>query len=76
MKVKTSITLSEEALAAIDRIAGGKGRRSQMIETAVVEFVARRDRLARDARERAIIEANADALNEEARDVLEYQADL
>ena len=76
MKTKTSITLSREALDAVDRIAGRRGRRSQVIEAAILEFVARRDRLARDARDRAIIDEEADQLNDEAFEVLEFQADV
>jgi predicted transcriptional regulator len=75
MKVKTSITLTPEALRAVDRVAGRNGSRSQVIEAAILEFVARRDRMARDARDRKIIDECAAELNREALDVLEYQAD-
>jgi Arc/MetJ-type ribon-helix-helix transcriptional regulator len=76
MKVKTSVTLSEEALKAIDRLAGRGGNRSRVVEAAVLQFAAARDRLARDARDRERIDRHADALNREALDVLGYQADL
>ena len=75
MKVKTSITLSKEALAAIDRLAAPGGNRSRVIEAAVLQLAAARDRVARDARDRARIDEHADDLNREARDVLEYQVD-
>ncbi|MGH7818139.1 MAG: hypothetical protein ACREQ9_00025 [Candidatus Binatia bacterium] len=75
MKVKTSITLSKKALDAIDRFAGRGGNRSRVIEAAVLEFTAARERSARDARDRARIDRVADELNREALDVLEYQAD-
>jgi predicted transcriptional regulator len=76
MKVKTSITLSPEALRAVDLIAGPNGSRSQVIEAAILAFAARRDRMARDARDRAVIDERAEELNREALDVLEYQADV
>ena len=73
MKVKTSVAISEEVLEAIDRIAGRPGNRSRVIEEALVEFVERRRREARDARDREIIDRHADELNREAEDVLAYQ---
>ena len=75
MKVKTSITLSRAALRAVDRLAGRSGSRSRVIEAAILELAARRDRAQRDARDRETIDLHADALNREALDVLEYQAD-
>ena len=75
MKVKTSVAISEEVLAAIDEIAGRPGRRSRVIEEALVEFVERRRREARDARDREIIDRNADELNREVEDVLAYQVE-
>ena len=75
MKVKTSITLSKEALLAADRLAGRGGNRSQVIEAAILDFAARRERALRDVRDRAAIDRNADRLNREALDVLEYQSE-
>ena len=76
MKVKTSITISVDALKAVDRIAAKGSSRSQVIERAVYEFVARRERARRDARDLSILNEHADALNEAMADVLDYQADL
>jgi Arc/MetJ-type ribon-helix-helix transcriptional regulator len=76
MKVKTSITLSREALRVVDRAAGKTASRSEVIEAAILEFGARRERDARDRKDREAIDRNADALNREAMDVLEYQSDL
>jgi metal-responsive CopG/Arc/MetJ family transcriptional regulator len=72
MKVKTSITLSEELLAAIDRENGVKNR-SVLIEEATWSYLRRRQRLERDKRELETIDRDADALNAEALDVLEFQ---
>ena len=76
MKIKTSVTLSKSALAAVDRLAGRGGNRSRVIEAAVLAFAAARERAARDARDRARIDRVADELNREALDVLEYQGDV
>jgi metal-responsive CopG/Arc/MetJ family transcriptional regulator len=74
MKIKTSVTLSADLLKAIDRLPGGKGNRSAVIERAVREHVAAHARRARDERDVRIYEDNSDELNREALDVLSYQA--
>ncbi|RIL05617.1 hypothetical protein DCC79_16000 [bacterium] len=74
MKVKTSITLSEDVLQAVDAMCNGHGNRSEFIERALRAFIAHRRREARDARDIEIINRNADRLNRDAADVLEYQA--
>jgi len=76
MKQKTSITLSPEVLRAVDELAGESSNRSRIIEQAVVEFLERRRRAQREARDLAILDAAADELNDEVADVLDYQADL
>ncbi len=75
MKVKTSVAISEEVLAAIDEIAGRPGNRSRVIERALVEFIESRRCEARDARDLEIIDRYADELNREAEDVLAYQVE-
>jgi hypothetical protein len=47
-----------------------------VIEDAAREFLARRARAARDARDLAILNDSADALNREMEDVLAYQAEV
>ena len=76
MKVKTSVTLSPETLRAIDEIAGELLNRSRVIELAVLEFIERRRRAARDARDLEILNRSADALNEEVEDILGYQVEM
>ncbi len=74
MKVKTSITLSEELLKAVDkRTKQQQKTRSDFIETAVWAFIQQLTRDEQNARDLEIINRNADSLNEEASDVLEYQ---
>lgn len=76
MRVKTSITLDSDLLAGIDRLAEGKQARSRVIERALLEFLERHQRQARERRDAEILARNADELNREAEDTLEYQADL
>ena len=76
MKVKTSITLSEDIVKTIDRTAAKGENRSQAIERLLREGLAARARQATNARDRALLDRHADALNAEAEDVLGYQADL
>ena len=74
MKEKTSVTLSSEVLAGIDRIAGSKQSRSAFIETVLQQYLRQRARAQRDARDVEIINRNAERLNRDAEDGLEYQA--
>lgn len=76
MKVKTSITLSEDLLAAIDQGAGEFNGRSAFIEAAVRSYIARRARERQNAADLEIINRNAARLNEEATDALDYQIPL
>ena len=76
MKVKTSVTLSEDLLEAIDRRAGQFKNRSDLIEAAVRAYIAQMVRDEQNARDLAIINREADRLNEEAADVLAYQVPL
>jgi metal-responsive CopG/Arc/MetJ family transcriptional regulator len=76
MRVKTSVTIDESVLKAIDKATSRTRSRSRIIEDAAREFLARRARAARDARDLAILNESADALNREMEDVLAYQADI
>ena len=76
MKEKTSITLSSDLLAEIDRRAGSKGSRSAFIEEVLRNYFKERVRRAVHARDLELINANAEALNREMEDVLKYQAPL
>jgi metal-responsive CopG/Arc/MetJ family transcriptional regulator len=74
MKIKTSITLSEELLKAVDkRTRQQKKTRSDFIETAVWAFLQQLIRDEQNARDLEIINRHADFLNKEAEDVLAYQ---
>jgi metal-responsive CopG/Arc/MetJ family transcriptional regulator len=72
MRLKISITLSEELLGAVDNRAKQQERtRSDFIETAVRALVKRQTRNERNACDLEIINRHADFLNQEASDVLE-----
>ncbi len=52
------------------------GQRSAVIEAAAWAYLRARERERRDARDLAIIDANAERLNAEALNALDYQAAL
>jgi metal-responsive CopG/Arc/MetJ family transcriptional regulator len=74
MKEKTSITLSTDVLADIDRLAGSKHSRSAFIEGVLRRYLRQRMRTRIHAQDFERINRAADRLNSEAADVLEYQA--
>ena len=76
MRVKTSVTIDERVLRAIDKTTTRHRSRSRAIEDAAREFLARRSRAAREARDLGILNEAADDLNREMDDVLAFQADV
>jgi len=76
MKIKTSITLSEEVLLEIDQISGESRNRSAFIEIAIRDFLKKRAKKIRDDRDLEILNKNSKRLNREAEDVLSYQVEL
>jgi metal-responsive CopG/Arc/MetJ family transcriptional regulator len=76
MREKTSITLSQEVLNRVDRMAGSKQSRSAFIEAVLIRYIREHARAQRDARDLALINRNAEQLNRDALDALEYQAPL
>ena len=74
MKAKTSLTLSEDLIASIDKMAGPKVSRSAYIEQILREFVNHRAQARKDAREVAAINRHAAQLNAEMSDALGFQA--
>jgi len=73
MKIKTSITLSEEIIREIDELSGQYGNRSALIEQAIRDFLATEAKRRRDFQDVEILNRRSDALNKEAEDVLSYQ---
>jgi len=76
MKVKTSITLSEDIIKYIDATSGIHNTRSEFIERALRDFIERRLQKERDSKDLAIYNKKAERLNKEADDTLSYQAEI
>ena len=70
VRVKTSITLPKELLGRLDRL---DKNRSAVIERAALAYLGQLERQVRDRNDIEIIGRNADGLNREAMDTLEYQ---
>ena len=75
MKVKTSVSLSAELLAEMDRAAGGKINRSEFLERAAWNELESVKKGRREARDRRVIDRAAKSLNAEALDVLDFQTE-
>ncbi len=74
MKVKTSLTLSEDILAVIDRLAGPDISRSSFIEKILRDFLAQRQKAQRLALDLAAMNQHAGKLSAEMSDALSFQA--
>lgn len=73
MKIKTSITLSENLVDEIDEYADQFKNRSAFLETAAWAYIAQLQRAQRDAADIAIMDQWADDLDAEVIDALTYQ---
>jgi metal-responsive CopG/Arc/MetJ family transcriptional regulator len=76
MKLKTSITLSEDIVKTIDEVSRAGESRSQTIERVLREGLSAAARRAADRRELQLINDHAAELNAEAADVLSYQGEV
>jgi metal-responsive CopG/Arc/MetJ family transcriptional regulator len=76
VKAKTSLTLSDDLLRELDRMAGPRVSRSSFIERILRDFVEQRARQKRLAQEVAAINEHADELNCEMSDALSFQAGM
>jgi metal-responsive CopG/Arc/MetJ family transcriptional regulator len=74
MKLKTSLTLSGDLIATIDKLAGSKVSRSSYIEQILRDYVDGRTQARKDAREIAAINRHSAQLNAEMSDALSFQA--
>ena len=74
MKVKSSVTLSADVLAGVDRLAGSGQSRSAFIEMVLRKFLREQARVKVHARDLHLLNGAAEKLNAEARDVLGHQA--
>ncbi len=76
MKIKTSITISEEILNSVDKYTGEKKNRSEFIEKAIRSYINQLIRDEQNAKDLEILNNNAERLNQEAEEVLMYQVEL
>ena len=76
MKVKTSITLSEELISAIDQKSVNHKSRSDFVENALWTYLNHLIRQEKNRIDLALINEKSDSLNEEALDVLDYQVSI
>lgn len=72
MKTKASITLSDDVLRAVDELAKLSSR-SEVIEHALRQFLAARQRELREARDLELMNQHADAYNRETADLMSFQ---
>jgi len=75
MRVRTSVTLPEELLVEVDALAGKKNGRSAVVESALVAYVAKEKPKKLNRRDIRIINENADLINRQVEETLEFQAE-
>ena len=73
MKIKTSVTTSQELLSVMDEFLDADKNRSLFLEKAAWAYIAKLRRAQRNAQDTEIINQRADELNAEALDALAYQ---
>ncbi len=76
MRIKTSISIPEEKIRALDRLIGPQGNRSKAIESAIDDFLRRLEREDRDQKDLEIYAAAEQELEREMEDVLSYQVEV
>lgn len=72
-----AISIDEPTLGALDRLArtrGTGGKRSELVREALVEFLARRESLEREARERKVVASHREVLARQAKAMIAEQA--
>ena len=76
MKVQTSVMLPENLLSTIGQLSEKGKTLSDFIETALQLYIAKLKHSDNSYKDIEIINRNADALNQEAEDALQYQVEL
>lgn len=76
MKQKTSITLSSDIIAEVDRDAGSKASRSAFIESVLREYFRTKVRNAINERDLKLINEHVDYLSRESRELNDYEAPI
>ncbi|CAN5538512.1 hypothetical protein BH10ACI2_BH10ACI2_04750 [soil metagenome] len=75
MKVRTSVTLPRELLLKVDALTGKTRKRSSVVESALIEYVAKERPSDVNQRDTDIINKNADLINRQIEETLEFQAE-
>lgn len=75
MKVRTSVTLPEDLLVKIDRLTNKKHTRSAVIESALRDYVAKSTPKRLNRKDIEIINRNAELLNKQVEETLEFQVE-
>ena len=76
MKLKTSITLSEDIVKMVGKAGKKDESRSEVIERLLRDAFAAQQRSEADSRDLELLNRYADELNRQAEDVLDYQEGL
>lgn len=75
MRVRTSVTLPKDLLSEVDALAGKKHRRSAIVESALRDYVTKENGGKLNKRDIEIINKNADLINKQVEETLEFQAE-
>jgi len=76
MKIKTSISISNHLIKDIDDIVHDSSNRSRFIEEAIIAYLDKKRKKARDGNDLQLINNDEKSLNKEAIEVLSYQVKL
>ena len=75
MRVRTSVTLPKELLIKVDALTGKTRKRSSVVESALIEYVAKAKPNDVNGRDIDIINKNANLINRQVEETLEFQAE-
>jgi len=75
MRVRTSVTLPKDLLVKVDALTGKKHKRSAIVELALRDYVTKENGKKLNTRDIEIINANADLINKQVKETLEFQAE-
>lgn len=75
MRVRTSVTLPKELLVKVDALAKKQNGRSAVVESALIDYVAKSKPQNVNRRDIEIINRNAELINKQVEETLEFQAE-
>ncbi len=75
-KMKSTITISDELMNAIDQITGQKNNIENLIELLLRKYIEEEKKKRQDLNDLRILNDNSEYFNSEAKDVLTYQVSL